>query len=497
MGLGKTLQALLLAAQFQSEWPVLIVAPSSLRFVWREQAMHWLPQLVGSDGSLIHVIRSGKDKPPRDARIIIGTYDLLRRYEALRLRPDGRDFLVVVVDESHNIKEGKSLRAKAIVGLCKAARRAILLSGTPSLNRATELYTQLEALMPAEMPSFIQFAERYCIKEIQRFGRKTVERWGGARRNEELNCLLRGSVMVRRLKRDVLEQLPPKRRMRVPLDPDKMNQELLREVEKHTRVVGKDVEGFIADAGRFQPQNQGKTAELFRMTAEAKLGAVLDYMDHLLDLRAKFLIFGHHHCVLDALERRLRERSKGFVRIDGRTAATQRPMLVASFQEDPGVRVAVLSITAAGVGLTLTAAQTVVFAELYWVPGQMAQAEDRAHRIGQRDCVTVQYLVASGTLDDALYRALERKTMSTSVILNGRQSSLAAKKETPNAAATHAAAMQNYSMAKRTLEECCDAKEDLQKAPLKRLRWAAGCINQCRHSVQAMTPGSSIGIDHV
>jgi len=303
--------------------------------------------------------------------------------------------------------------------------------------------------------------------------------------------------MVRRLKRDVLEQLPPKRRMRVPLDPDKMNQELLREVEKHTRVVRKDVEGFIADASRFQPQNQGKTAELFRMTAEAKVGAVLDYMDHLLELRAKFLIFGHHHCVLDSLERRLRELGAGFVRIDGRTAAAQRPALVASFQEDPVVRVAVLSITAAGVGLTLTAAQTVVFAELYWVPGQMAQAEDRAHRIGQRDCVTVQYLVASGTLDDALYRALERKTMSTSAILNGRQSSLAAKNATPKAAAAHTAAMQKCSMSKRTIEECCEATDNLQQAPLKRLRWAVGCMKRADRSTIDDSRATSIGIDHM
>lgn len=435
MGLGKTLQALLLAAQYEEEWPLLVIAPSSLRFVWREQAAQWLPHFVGEDGRLVHVLLNGKDRAPADARVVVATYDLLRRYEQLRSRPDGRDFLVVVVDESQNIKEGRSQRTKAVVGLCKAARRVVLLSGTPALNRATELYTQLEALLPAQMPSFTQFAERYCIKEVQRFGKKTVEKWGGARRNAELSCLLRGSVMIRRLKRDVLEQLPAKRRMRVPLDPEKMDQDLLREVERRVRNVGAGAEAHFARGGT----DLGQTAELFCLTARAKIGAVVDYVEHLLELKTKFLFFGHHHHMLDAVEQKLRERGTPSIRIDGKTHHSLRPGLVAKFQEQESVRVALLSITAAGAGLTLTAAQTVVFGELYWVPGQMHQAEDRAHRIGQRDSVTVQYLVAGGTLDDALFKALERKSMSTSAILNGRQIGLAATRESRESAAAQAA----------------------------------------------------------
>merc|ERR1719215_463846 len=110
MGLGKTVQALILAAQFLNEWPVLIVVPSSLRFVWREQAVQWLSHIVGSDGSLIHVVKNSKDKPHVSARMIIVTYDLARRCEQLRRRPDGRSYLVVVVDESHNIKDAGTQR---------------------------------------------------------------------------------------------------------------------------------------------------------------------------------------------------------------------------------------------------------------------------------------------------------------------------------------------------------------------------------------------------
>jgi len=435
MGLGKTVQALLLAAEFAAEWPVLVVVPSSLRFVWRAQAAHWLPHLVGEDAGLVHVVQHGKDRPSIGARMVIGTYDLVRRCESLRLRPDGRHFLVVVVDESQNIKDYASQRTKAVVGLCKAARRAILLSGTPALNRAVELYTQLEAVLPTEMPSFTEFAERYCTKEVQRFGHRTVEKWNGVQRPDELNVVLKSSIMIRRLKKDVLEQLPPKRRIRVPLDPERMDQEALREVEKKVRLL----RVAHGDAAHPSAKELSNMPELFRRTAEAKIGAVVEYVEHLLQLRMKFLLFGHHRATLDVLEGRLNELGVESVRIDGMTSAAQRPARVARFQEEEHVRVALLSITAAGQGLTLTAAQTVVFAELYWVPGQMKQAEDRAHRIGQHDCVTVQYLVANNTLDDVLFRALERKAKSTSHILDGHGRGLAAKRESPESAAAGAA----------------------------------------------------------
>jgi SNF2 family DNA or RNA helicase len=424
MGLGKTVQALILAAQFVSEWPLLIVVPSSLRFVWRDQAVQWLPHIVGPDGNLIHVLKNGKDRAPISSRIIIGTYDLVRAREQLRARPDGRHFLVVIVDESHNIKDPGTQRSKATVGICKSARRVMLLSGTPTLNRASELYTQIEAVLPSDVPAFARFAERYCTKHVQRFGQRTVEKWDGVKRAEELNILLSTSVMIRRLKREVLTQLPSKRRMRIPLDPDRMQQDTLREVAQ--RVQKMSASELDAD-GIFD--GNVNIAELFRVTAEAKLGAVTDYVEHLLHLGTKFLLFAHHHFMLDALQRKLEDLRVEFIRIDGKTAPHQRPDRVGQFQNQESVRVALLSITAAGVGLTLTAAHTVVFAELYWVPGQMQQAEDRAHRIGQRDCVTVQYLVAKSTLDDIVYRSLEKKCKNTSMILNGQSCGLDASSQ--------------------------------------------------------------------
>jgi SWI/SNF-related matrix-associated actin-dependent regulator 1 of chromatin subfamily A len=221
--------------------------------------------------------------------------------------------------------------------------------------------------------------------------------------------------MIRRLKKDVLSQLPAKRRMRVPLDPERMNQDILREVERRVKTMtasAEDLDGSSCDVN---------ISQLFRLTADAKIAASLEYVEHLIRLGIKFLLFAHHHSTLDALERKIIELKTDLIRIDGKTRPGQRPERVARFQQEDSVRVALLSITAAGTGLTLTAAQTVVFAEMYWVPGQMQQAEDRAHRIGQRDCVTVQYLVAKGTIDDVVYNSLEKKSKNTSAILDGQQ----------------------------------------------------------------------------
>merc|ERR1712070_924393 len=126
------------------------------------------------------------------------------------------------------------------------------------------------------------------------------------------------------------------------------------------------------------------------------------------------------------IEQKLKELHTEHIRIDGHTPLNRRQEQVARFQENEQVRVALLSITAAGTGLTLTAAHTVVFAELYWVPGQMMQAEDRAHRIGQVHSVDVHYCIAEGTLDEVIFGSLNKKSKDTTSILNGAEACMQA-----------------------------------------------------------------------
>jgi SWI/SNF-related matrix-associated actin-dependent regulator 1 of chromatin subfamily A len=179
--------------------------------------------------------------------------------------------------------------------------------------------------------------------------------------------------------------------------------------------VAKDTMMFAEDREAVREASFVKHAlffEQFRNTGRAKLPAVCDYLLEAVgeeDVGPKFLVFAHHIDVLDGICHALNQKKVKFIRIDGRTPAVDRQPLVEVFQSTPTVRVAVLSITAAGVGLTLTAASNVFFAELFYNPGSLLQAEDRAHRIGQLNSVNVHYLVARHTIDETLFRMLNSK----------------------------------------------------------------------------------------
>lgn len=160
----------------------------------------------------------------------------------------------------------------------------------------------------------------------------------------------------------------------------------------------------------------GGIGQAFAELGDAKVGAVGDYVEVLLEAlpaEEKLLLFAHHHSVLDKLEARVVALGGAgpsfYVRVDGQTPIPMREEAVSRFQDDPDVRVALLSITACGVGLSFTAASTVVFGELIATPGAMAQAEDRVHRVGQRRSVDIHYLVAPGTIDDSTLASLARK----------------------------------------------------------------------------------------
>ncbi|KAF4673333.1 hypothetical protein FOL47_010684 [Perkinsus chesapeaki] len=433
MGLGKTLQALAATLAYRTEWPVLVICPPSLKFVWKDQILEWLKNEVRGDE--VQVVMTGKDNVLNDAKFVIVGYPLMNNAK-FQTRPNGSNFQVVICDECHAIKDSKAKRTKAVIPVIQRANRAILISGTPALNRAAELYNILYCLLK-DFPSEHKFHERYCIKEQQHIGKgRTVNKWIGAKNKEELYNLLTsraGTIMIRRLKKDVLKELPEKNRIKVPLDiTDHKAQKVLAEVQEAQKTMrelsrdsimngsGQRTEGFL---------------EVWRKTGEAKIGAVKDYLDYLLDNDCKMLVFAHHRSMLDKLEEKVEGilhvkgssagKKYGMIRIDGQTPQAKRPELVKKFQEDDDIRVAVLSITACSEGLTLTAASVVVFAELYWVPGTIEQAEARVHRIGQtKNCVDIHYLIARGSPDEAVYACLKRKKEDTSAILNGEVETL-------------------------------------------------------------------------
>lgn len=164
--------------------------------------------------------------------------------------------------------------------------------------------------------------------------------------------------------------------------------------------------------------------KIYTDSAEAKIPAVLDYLGTIVEAGCKFLIFAHHQPMICAIHQYLLKKKVGCIRIDGGTPAASRQALVTDFQEKSNIMAAVLSIKAGGFGLTLTAASTVIFAELSWTPGDLIQAEDRAHRIGQVSSVNIYYLLANDTVDDIIWDVVQSKLENLGQMLDGHENSL-------------------------------------------------------------------------
>eukprot|EP01071_Lankesteria_metandrocarpae_P008198 Lankesteria_metandrocarpae@DN4900_c0_g1_i3.p1 len=440
MGLGKTLQALAIAAVYRSEWPVLVVCPSSIIFQWRDQSKRWLGHLLNDPEREVFVVKNGKSAVPDSALIVLISYDLLSKNTSFQTA-----YQVIICDESHYLKSSVSKRTLSIVPLLQQARRALLLSGTPALNRPSDLYQQLSALLP-KFTSYQDFSTRYCETKFNPWSKKPD--YTGGRHEDELFRFLTKTVMIRRLKKDVQKELPPKLRSLIPIEISTADRKQIGEAMSaltdglQQNASMEDVMRIAANSGGEEsteaPRDTRRLiSELFVMTGKAKIKGCCEYISYLLQLDCKFLVFAHHKIVLDSLETQLIKEKVEYIRIDGSVPAAKREIHIKQFQEKPSCRVAVLSITACGHGLNLTASGTVVFAELYWVPGQMLQAEDRCHRIGTTfSTIQVHYLHAEGTVDELVWKTLNKKWSAITNSLNGKVECIEAKHCTQGQAAS-------------------------------------------------------------
>ncbi|XP_027551676.1 DNA annealing helicase and endonuclease ZRANB3 isoform X1 [Neopelma chrysocephalum] len=424
MGLGKTIQAIAISYYYKNEWPLLIVVPSSLRYPWVDEMEKWIPELSPDD---ITIIQNKTDVGGiSTSKVTILGYGLLTSDAQTLIDTLYRqNFKVVVVDESHYMKSRNATRSKILLPIVQKALRAVLLTGTPALGRPEELFMQIEALFPRRFGTWSEYAKKYCNARVRFFGKRAQWDCRGASNLEELHQLL-SAIMIRRLKNDVLTQLPPKVRQRIPFDlPQAAAKNLnatFAEWEKLMRNLNPD-----ATESHFS-QVMNLITRMYKETAIAKAGAVKDYIKMMLENdKLKFLVFAHHLSMLQACTEAVIENKVRYIRIDGSVPSAERIHLVNQFQKDPETRVAILSIQAAGQGLTFTAATHVVFAELYWDPGHIKQAEDRAHRIGQSSSVNIHFLIAKGTMDTLMWAMLNRKAKVTGSTLNGRKEKMQAE----------------------------------------------------------------------
>jgi len=356
----------------------------------------------------------------------------IKRFEDRQSKPSiremlsDRDYDLIIFDEAHVLKNPSSQRTKFFLGkyskksrrtepgIIHNAKKVLVLTGTPIQNRIRESMTLLRAI-GAFGPGLISRSEkgflfRYCGPEKTSFG----WRFDGASHLDELSAKLREGYMVRRLKRDVAKELPPKLRSVIHLN--NPNQDLF--IDRPNCLDGDD---FRKAVSRLIRETAGFTeiSEIRAEIARTKAADSVAFVRDLLENEPKVLVFAHHQSLLDAFEAEFAGR---MIRIDGSTPPNKRQELVDAFQERPEINVALLSTHAAGLGLTLTAAKAEVFAEADWNPSWCLQAEDRAHRIGQEaDQVSIYYLVLDRTLDAHVIGTMVKKMDLADRVLDNRQ----------------------------------------------------------------------------
>lgn len=417
MGLGKTIQVIgymntLLAETGRERMRVLIIAPKIALLNWRSELEKWLIKP--------HSIALWSTKSQPEADIVITNYDIVTKLRPQLADPSKKPWDVLACDESHALKDQKAQRTKAILGSKSEtpipAHRRIFVTGTPILNRPIELFPILKSCGADFATDYFRYARRYCNGHDTRFGFDAT----GASNLSELQEKLRSSVMVRRLKADVLTELPAKRRQVVTVDPAESvelrkaireEEKALKEHEKAEAAARAAVaraeklsdkaayDAAVKSLSSVQFSNLAAIAELRQRTALAKAPLVIDAVTEILGaVPDAVLLFAHHKEVVARLADGIRAKGHEPAIITGDTSMEERQQAQDDIQKGRK-RVFVGSIQACGVAITLTAASTVVFAELDWTPGRMVQAEDRAHRIGQQNAVLVQYHVVDGSID--------------------------------------------------------------------------------------------------
>jgi len=431
MGLGKTVQALA-AIQYTDGFPALVLCPASVKLNWVREIQKWLP------GRSVDYLAAKGEPMGTQPDLLVVNYDLLsnlkgKKSPALKSLMDA-DFQSLVIDEVHYAKNPKAQRTKAVAKLADNVPDDGLvlgLSGTPIKNRPVELVTPLKILghFDRMFGSWVSYVRRYCAGYKDNFGWQV----NGSSNLTELNERLRGTCMIRRLKRDVQKELPEKARRKVAVPMSDASEYRRAEADVVSYFADRKAadSDFLESIAHLSPTEQqdakkkrraekkasAEQAEalvrintLRELVGRLKLDAVVDWVRDFIDgTDSKLVLFAHHINVQSGL---LREFEDVAVAIRGGDAATARQEAIDRFVEDDDIRLFVGSIGAAGTGVDLLqrAASDVAFVEFAWTPGDMQQAEDRVHRMGQdSDAVTVWHLVADDTIDDYMQEQLAEK----------------------------------------------------------------------------------------
>ena len=391
MGLGKTTSTIIAALETNAK-KILIVCPASLKINWQREIENY------SDRSVF--ICEGK-KYSIESDFVIVNYDILKNFHDTKNKElsllDQSNFDLVILDEAHMISNVQAQRTKIINSFVKKIQRVWLLTGTPMTSRPMNYYNLLNIIESPVAQNWMAYAIRYCQGYQFMAGKRKVWNVTGASNLEELRDRTSKQVL-RRLKENVLD-LPDKiitpvyLRLKSPQYEDLMG-------EYYNWYENKSEESQSLTV------QFSKLMKVRKVIANEKIKQTIDFAENIIEQGKKVIIFTNF---TDTLQTIYQHFGKQSVYLDGSCSNAMRQQAVDSFQNEEKIKVFVGNLKAAGVGLTLTAAEVVIMNDLSFVPAEHAQAEDRAYRYGQKSNVLVYYPIFENTIEGAIYDILNKK----------------------------------------------------------------------------------------
>jgi len=391
MGLGKTTSTIIAALETGAK-KILIVCPASLKINWEREIANY------SDRTCY--IAEGK-KFSTEADFVIVNYDILKNFHNKEDKENSlllqSKFELVILDEAHMVSNAQAQRTKLINDFTKNVKRVWLLTGTPMTSRPINYYNLLNIIESPVAQNWMAYAIRYCQGFQFRAGNRKVWNVTGASNLEELRDRTSKQIL-RRLKENVLDL------------PDKIITPV------YLRTSSKEYKDLMGEYYEWLENKKEESSSLTvqfskimkvrKVIANEKVKDTIEFVQNIIDQGKKVIIFTNFTDTLQLIHSHFGKES---VYLDGSCNKVQRQYAVDQFQENEKIKVFVGNLKAAGVGLTLTAAEVVIMNDLSFVPAEHAQAEDRAYRYGQKNNVLVYYPIFENTIEGVIYDILNNK----------------------------------------------------------------------------------------
>jgi SNF2 family DNA or RNA helicase len=411
MGLGKTVQTLAYLATEKQAFPALIVAPLVTLNNWQREIQKFMKKksrngrIVNKEYPTSTIIRTGKHEELPKVDFYIINYELLDKRSSDLSKVGLKS---VVCDEVQNLRSKTTKKYAAVKKLSalETVKRHVGLSGTPIYNRGSEIWPIVDILKPGLLGNFKEFCEYFCY--VNDKGKAIVLE----NKRESLRKELQKHVMLRRKKSDVMKELKEKVRYKEVIDAD--TDYYISELQKiwdRLQREQKEASSAFDKSASYQRAIQSER----QVAGAAKLSHVINFVKNIMEIEESVVVFCHHKSIHQLLHRSLVEFMPVSI-IGGQTDKT-RQQQIDMFQSGQS-KLMIAGLRAGNVGINLTRARYVIFAELDWSPAIHRQAEDRLHRIGQKNTVFAYYLIGKDTLDEHVANILVDKSYEIDAILD-------------------------------------------------------------------------------